>query len=1184
MAILEPRDVLKKMQNFSRLPRIVNLHSQAHARSILQSLNAPEAEWPPFQKDLEFRLIYVSHYKIWRALELLEVGESQEQAKIFLMEGAEALEFLYKNVISDSASRLDELFKAIFAYYIAGHYARSYVLMKETLETTKKIPEHLDLIAAIMRKDLKRAREITRDTFNNEIFTDHFISAQLDNEKIDDDTAISQILYYSICQAVSFYLEYIKTGELNILDKAFHIINISISLAKDSHFVDWWWWIYCLKFLFKEYSKTNLWHQIQPFADNEYSHKVISRYIHTGLRHTPPVIELWPTQVQSIPIINDFDRKHFCLKMPTSSGKTQIAELTILRFYLDTLKNNSKKCIYIAPFRSLAVEIENTLRNNLASLKIRVSEIYGGFEISPAERTLIEETQILVATPEKYDALFRYMPEIENEIGLIIIDEGHIIDPNERGLRFEFFIQRLLRHYKNKKCRFLFISAVLPNADEFSQWIAGSSEQLIQSNWRPSRLMLGKLTWNGSKVRIDYTHIEKNKFGQACFVPRFIEKQDCIGLSGIGRRQNSFPNDASEAFALSSLLFAREGTTLVFVPQKRQVTSLGKSILNALKIQNAISQSKGENFKLPTTSNNEHLRQRCKQIIESEIGTDSLLLEFLNNGFIVHHAGLPQRVRIAIEDLIRSNGVSLVIATSTLAQGVNLPIKTVLVRSLIRGYKDEVDSLQFWNICGRAGRGNKENEGQILFFVDHTGSDYQRRRQEKSINRVLDNLDRTKVISATRLLLQFIVNNWKNSHPNIDVAELCIHLASNSFEWVSNENKEIVRRWIDILDGHLLTLSEEFGIDPTNPDLLQEILEGSLLFIQLRNNPDININIDNAYGILRSRIQYIQSRYPIKATRFRLYKLGMSLNDCETIESHSQELYRLFMSSISWASWNDKERSQLLLEISSFILTLNDIKPIDISDIWPKILSYWIKGISISEIANDSEIKQIFNDQTEVSLFIEDICGYRLSWGINSLFNYLSLIATEKGESFHIVCSFFSGMVKYGVNNPIAICIMPYLDRKRDLSLIVANICPFGIENPKSIVDWFKNLSFEDLIKNGVERVLASKIIDVRDSFVSFDQITTCQPRSSNIRIRSKESQIIDNLSINDKILLFPRNDLSDRHYQIFTINGTIIGLYRHSDPIPQWWNELHLVVSTITDIEKTNKEEYILSIKINEI
>jgi len=1176
-------EILKK---FSKRSDILKLHAQAHAREILRELNAPKKEWPLFQKDLDIRLTYAAHHQIWKGLQLLEANKHWKQVKEILVKGAEALEFLHKDVKSNAILRDDEILKASLTYYISGHYARSYVLMKENFNTSKKLPEYLDIIVAILKKDFKKAYLIISDTFARDDLTDDAITKELTKGNLSDDVAISQILFHSLCRVVSFYLEYVKTGDLQLLDRAHYILNNSLIVAKDMHFVDWWWWLFSFQFFFKEYRENSLWNQLQSFNDDKNTKDIIKLYIKHGLRETPPVIDLWPSQVHAIPTINNVNRQHFCLKMPTSAGKTRIAELAILRFFLDKLNFPNKKCAYIAPFRSLAVEIEKTLRNSFASLELKVSEIYGGFELTPAECRLIQETQILVATPEKFDALFRYMPEIEEDIGLVIIDEGHIIDLSERGLRFEFFLHRLLKRYGNRDCRFLFISAVLPNAKEFAEWITGSPDQLIQSEWRPSRLMIGKLAWNGRRAWIDYTHIGRRNFGQDCFVPKFIEVNECKGLPGVGKRRLPFPNDAKETFALAALLFAQQGTTLVFVPQKRQVEPFGKVLLEALKIQKSLAQASNKVFEITCSPETEGIRQRCKKTIESEMGIDSPLINFLNNGFLVHHSGLPQRVRVAIEDLVRANGIRIIVATTTLAQGVNLPIKTVLVRGLRHGWNSLVNPLVFWNICGRAGRAGKENEGQVLFCIDQTVSYNKRSRQGEDINKVLDTLEQATVISATRLVLQLIVDKWRETHPQVNVAKLCIYLANNYFYWVDKESRNEIRNWIDRLDGHLLALSEELDFDPATPNRLQEILKGSLLFIQLRNNPDTQISTRFATEILYSRIRYIRTRYQLPTIRKRLYKLGLPLSACEIIENQRDELYTLFNKANSWYDWNAKKRFNLLLCISQFVLKLNGIRPNKVvPEQWPNILSFWLKGTSAVKMVENNKIKLFFSDSTKLSIFLEDICGYRLTWGVNSILNYLKIISEEREESLPLICSYFSSMFKYGLNNAVAICIMPYVDRMRDLALITAKICPYSIEHPEKIISWFKNLSEEDLTDNEIENSIAKRIINTRDHFLNFGLENNSQGRISSIKIISKQREVIKDLNVGDKILLVPRLELSKKHYQIFSLDGKNIGIFQKEERlVPQWWNELDLVDSSIIDIQKQEDGNYMLSIRVEEI
>ena len=106
---------------------------------------------------------------------------------------------------------------------------------------------------------------------------------------------------------------------------------------------------------------------------------------------------------------------------------------------------------------------------------------------------------------------------------------------------------------------------------------------------------------------------------------------------------------------------------------------------------------------------------KLKEAIETEIGEDSELLTYLNYGFIIHHADLPDRVKLSIENALRERKINLVIATSTLVQGVNFPFKTIIFKGLHT--PNIIDYSTFFNICGRAGRATEENNGRVLMFL-----------------------------------------------------------------------------------------------------------------------------------------------------------------------------------------------------------------------------------------------------------------------------------------------------------------------------------------------------------------------------------------------------------------------------------------------------------------------------------
>jgi len=1078
--------------------------------------------------------------------------------------------------------RLEQAVTATFGYYLSGYYARSYVLLREAIPDGTPLPPIIGLLVSVLRKEFGEARRITIEHFSQDALRDETIAEGLATGSLGEDEAYERILLASASQAVSYFLEYPKTGTRPFLDTAISILDDAILIAKEKRYVDWWWWLFCLRYLFRELGDASPWNQLRPLRGGD-NRTLIEEYIRAGLRKQPPVVEFWPSQVHALPIIVGPERKDFCLKMPTSSGKTLIAELGILRFILDHGADPATKCIYLAPFRSLAVEIEQTLRRSLGVLGILVSQIYGGFEITPADIVYLNQYRILITTPEKFDALLRFVPELAVQLRLVIIDEGHIVDPSTRGLRFEFFVHRLLRRLRGKGCRFVFISAVLPNAAQFAEWITGSPDRLVESQWRPSRLILGRLKWNGSQVRIDYTHEGKRRFTQECFLPRFVDQRGCKSVPGMGLRRNPFPSDAREAFSMAALLFAREGTTMVFVPQQQHAESTARKLLEALTVRRVFARLDEEEFTIPAPGRGTALWERCKTIIEAEMGADSLLLRLLEEGIIVHHGRLPGRVRVAIEDLARADAVRLIVATTTLAQGINLPIKTVLVRGLQMNESERVTPMTFWNICGRAGRAMKENEGQILFCVDETKTWAQLRNLNNAISSVLDQLEQATVVSAMLLVLQNIAEQWNKAHPNVSLSDLCLHLAENDFDWAEAEERTWMRSIFDIFDGHLLALSEEFSIDPSTPDQIQEIMHGSLLCIQLRAKAAAGITEDEARDIFHARIRFIHRSHPDPRVRERLYRLGMSLSACERIEQEKIALLDLFCEAAGWFEWSHAERSDLLLRISQVIFSLRDTTPSDpLPEQWPAILTSWLGGVNTSEMVRDAEISPLTTSPNTLCLLIEELCGYLMPWGLNSILMHLMAVAADSGREIPPVCSFFAGMTKYGVSDPVAVCIIPYLDQDRVLATASAAFCPHDFQHPDDVVRWIMQVTERWLIDRRMAPEVAAAVIRKRDSQRHLRSSREIR-RTFDFRLPG-DQEALSKIAVRDKVLVIPGEDRDAREFRVFTLQGHLLGAYSFEVAIPTWWGALHLINAEVSKIDRLEDGSCAIYISLIEI
>ena len=330
-------------------------------------------------------------------------------------------------------------------------------------------------------------------------------------------------------------------------------------------------------------------------------------------------------------------------------------------------------------------------------------------------------------------------------------------------------------------------------------------------------------------------------------------------------------------------------------------------------------------------------------------------------------------------------------------------------------------------------------------------------------------------------ILRSLVNAWNMTHPTLDLTELCLQLAEDRYDWVQDEKRAAIENMLNTLDGELLAFCEELGIDAADPDRIQEVIQGSLLAIQLRDQKVEIVPPQAAAGIFAARVRSIYRVHPDPSVRTRLYRLGMSLSSCRIIDEAAVRLLDLYLSAISWAEWSQERRCSLLSEIARFVLGIPDTAPESpLPAEWPMILSAWLRGEAISEIATIAEVAAGGIDCNKIGHLVEDVCGYRLPWGINGIFTYLSDVASEREEEIPRICSYFAGMVKYGVADPVAVCIAPYLDQDRKAAIAAASVCPFHADKPREIVRWVLDVSCQDLTDLGLAPEMAEQVIERR--------------------------------------------------------------------------------------------------------
>jgi helicase len=468
---------------------------------------------------------------------------------------------------------------------------------------------------------------------------------------------------------------------------------------------------------------------------------VLARGIGEGsVLNARSISELWPSQLAAVHGgLLEPGAAHI-VRMPTSAGKTRIAELNVVH----TLATRpGSRCLYVAPFRALAAEVEASFAQVFGDLGLGVATLTGTFEANPLVQELTIEDDLLIVTPEKLDQLLRQSPETLDAIALVVLDEGHVVADQRRGPKYEMVMTRLRRRLPD--AQFLVLSSVVPDRTlvDFAAWLGGDPQRPLTSQWRPTILRLARLDWDGSQGDLVYpdepspTQLREGRDATPAglTVPAVVQAEVLEHVwPATGRvRRPVFPepNHRAQLAAALTWQLVDDGPVLIFCAVPDAATSVARALLTKLDIAEA--RQEAAPAALATRES------RAALVAEEWLGRQHPVTLGLRRGIGVHYSALPDAVRSAIEQDFRDRQLGALAATSTLAQGVNLPVRTVIVHAT-RRYDSELSrrilmpARDFWNIAGRVGRAGAETEGTVIFlsFNDDDEADFEHFRAHRA--------------------------------------------------------------------------------------------------------------------------------------------------------------------------------------------------------------------------------------------------------------------------------------------------------------------------------------------------------------------------------------------------------------------------------------------------------------------
>ena len=388
--------------------------------------------------------------------------------------------------------------------------------------------------------------------------------------------------------------------------------------------------------------------------------------------------ELYPPQKDAVNA-GILDEKNILVSTPTASGKTLIATLAMIQHII----KHKTKVVYLSPLRALAAEKFSEFKK-LETLKlerkIKVSISTGDFDSAGN----LANSDILILTNEKMDSLMRYGPAWIDDIGLVISDEIHLVGDEGRGPTLEMILTRFKLGLAGNKPRIIALSATITNSDELAEWLDCKP---VESKWRP--VPLSEAVYDDFMVKNQERESYEVNF-------------DSIGLPSIGLGIDSVKNGGQ------SLLFAMTRPSCA-----KLATDSGKYIERILS-NNELADLETISKKL--LSNNEQT-----QLVKK-------LAYLVKQGVAFHHAGLNQNCREIIETEFRSGKIKLLSATPTLAAGVNLPARRVVISSILRynakfAGNTPISVLEYKQLCGRAGRPQYDKEGESIIIAKQIPQD-----------------------------------------------------------------------------------------------------------------------------------------------------------------------------------------------------------------------------------------------------------------------------------------------------------------------------------------------------------------------------------------------------------------------------------------------------------------------------
>ncbi|RUP29432.1 MAG: DEAD/DEAH box helicase [Curvibacter sp.] len=949
------------------------LLARGQARGMVWRGGQLPIDAPNFSPNLSEDLLSYGYSLLLHGLRYLDLGGEFSQARVAFEVAAESLEAVVAQGQVDEDRDFHRLVAGA-AYHLGQFSARAFSLLHTGLVEANLETSELCL-ARLMLRDLEGVNTDVAAWFSSGLGSDDALIAALTAEEAAaaevgsaraTDEVLTRALESNFLAAMSQTLLALEHGDVALIDAAQARLREGQSVAGELSLVTQWWthrlavqivgglWASSFHARLPNYGPPGVY-----TGDWAGLRKV---FIASLMRRRRAEIELWPSQMDAAERVLDYDTS-LVLSLPTSAGKTRIAELCVLACLAQ-----GRRVVFVTPLRALSAQTEVSLRRTFAPLGKTVSSLYGSIGTSATDVEALQTENILVSTPEKLDFALRNDPDLLQDIGLIVLDEGHMIGLGEREVRYEAQIQRLLRRPDAHTRRIVCLSAILPDGEQltdFTNWLTfDHGGGLIKNNWRPTRLRYGEVDWNSDSKTAQLNIVVGDEHP---FVPKFL-----VGKKATTRKNAKVhPSSQTELCIFTAWRLMDDGqSVLIFCPLRASVIPFARGIIEMHKkglVSSVLSQP------VATLS-------AALAVGEEWFGPDHDILKCLRIGVAVHHGELPTPFRKEIEKLLRDGVLRLTVSSPTLAQGLNLAATSLVFHGHMRR-GSSIEESEFRNVVGRAGRAYVDLEGLVVYpmFDDHDS------RRAAWAN-LVGGAGGREMESGILKLVETLLLRMARKHGTANVETLLEYVAGQAAwdfpelpgEWTrtAEEARSSWPGYVTSLDTAIFSLLEDGDIAADQVEAkLDEVLTSSLFARRLQRQT--SWIKDALLGGLKARARLIWAN-TTPAQRRGYFLAGVGLATGQALDEKAELLEDLLATANAAVDNADEDAAvQAIVGFAAIAFEIPPFVPKNLPANWRVVLEMWLRGVAVPEIdAGETD---------EVVSLIEHAFVYNLPWAMEAV-------------------------------------------------------------------------------------------------------------------------------------------------------------------------------------------------------